>query len=61
MPFKLADGSPYFEGVEFLRSEGRELSENHVALCPTCAAKWRYANETSPEDLAIRVAEGSRS
>jgi hypothetical protein len=44
MPFRVADGRPYFEAVEYLPGEERELAENHLALCPNCAAKWRHAN-----------------
>jgi hypothetical protein len=51
MPFSLPDGSPYFEAAECLGSLGKEQAENHLALCPTCAAKWRYANPVTDEDL----------
>ena len=44
MPFRVADGRPYFEAVEYLPGENRELTENHLALCPNCSAKWRHAN-----------------
>jgi hypothetical protein len=45
MPFKLADGSYYFEAVELLKTDKRH-KENHLALCPTDAAKFLYANES---------------
>ena len=48
MPFNLADGSPYFEAVACLTDEPRELTENYLALCPTCAAKWHVANGQTP-------------
>ena len=51
MPFRMADGRPYFEAVEYLPGEDRELAENHLALCPNCAAKWRYANGETRETL----------
>lgn len=46
MPFNLADGSPYFEAPELLLEASAELVENHLALCPTCCAKWRHARAT---------------
>lgn len=36
MPFRLEDGTPYFEAPELLQSSSAELAENHLALCPTC-------------------------
>lgn len=45
MPFKLADGSYYFEAVELLKTNKRH-KENYLALCPTDAAKFLYANES---------------
>src|SRR4029079_8748713 len=54
MPFRLEDGKHYFEAPEFLQSASAELKENHLALCPTCCAKWQNANSTS--DAEIREA-----
>lgn len=51
MPFKLSDGSPYFEAPEVVTALPGELAENHLALCPTCSAKWQHANKTSETDL----------
>jgi hypothetical protein len=58
MPFRLADGSPYFEAPEVLAKASAELVENHLALCPTCCAKWRHARETQDSELvdALRYA-----
>jgi hypothetical protein len=60
MPFKLDDGKYYFEAVECVTDEDRELRENHLALCPICAAKYRYANGTDPVQIreALRDADG---
>ena len=55
MPFRLADGSYYFEAVEYCRAVEFEIPENHLALCPVCAAKWLYANGATPEALAAAV------
>ena len=50
MPFKINDGY-YFEAVQFVRDTERDLRENRLALCPTCAAKYRHALGTSDNDL----------
>lgn len=50
MPFKVS-GDYYFEAVQFLSDATQDLRENRLALCPTCAAKYRHAGGTSPEDL----------
>ena len=59
MPFKTADGAPYFEAPEVLGALSQELAENHLALCPTCCAKWHHANETPETALrgAIELSE----
>lgn len=50
MPFKL-NGRFYFEAVQFVSDSRHELHENRLALCPTCAAKYRHARETTLDDL----------
>ena len=50
MPFKIA-GDHYFEAVQFVKDATHDLRENRLALCPTCAAKYRHARGTSLEDL----------
>ncbi|MEY3758884.1 MAG: hypothetical protein RIR39_375 [Pseudomonadota bacterium] len=56
------DGSYYFEAVESLKTDKRH-KENHLALCPTDAAKFLYANESkdtlkaSIHTLITRTAE----
>jgi hypothetical protein len=59
MPFNLPNGSPYFEAPELLSEASAELVENHLALCPTCCAKWRHARATSDPDVidALRSAQ----
>lgn len=57
MPFNLPDGSPYFEACELLESLPTEQAENHLAMCPICAAKWRYANPVSDGDLRAAVSQ----
>jgi hypothetical protein len=55
MPFRLTDGKHYFEAPELLQSASAELQENHLALCPTCCAKWQNANSTSDDEIASAV------
>ena len=59
MPFDLPNGSPYFEAPELLESIGTEHSENHLALCPTCAAKWQHANPVTDADLRTALADAT--
>ena len=46
MPFKLDDGSDYFERVEFLGELKKRHHQNYLALCPNHAAMFRHANST---------------
>ncbi|MEA1653011.1 hypothetical protein UAJ10_28850 [Nitrospirillum sp. BR 11164] len=59
MPFNRPDGSPYFESVECLDSLEKEQAENHLAMCPTCAAKWRHANPITDIELRAKLAEAA--
>lgn len=49
MPFKLDDGSFYFEMVEFLPKLRKRHYQNYLALCPNHAAMFQHANGS--EDL----------
>ena len=51
MPFKLFSGRYYFEAVYFIKTLDREFRANGVALCPTCAAKFKYTLQTTPDEL----------
>lgn len=51
MPFKLADGSYYFEAVECVENFPKECKENYIALCPVCAAKFKHVNKSKPKDI----------
>ncbi|MCF7988782.1 MAG: hypothetical protein K9L60_14645 [Methylovulum sp.] len=44
MPFKLSDGSYYFEVVQLIGDTQKRYKENYIALCPTDAAKFQYTN-----------------
>ena len=50
MPFKVQDGY-YFEATECVWDLGKEIRENHLALCPNCAAMYEHANPNEPEDI----------
>jgi hypothetical protein len=55
MPFRLKDGRHYFEAAEYCCAVDREIPENRLALCPTCAAKWIHAKDASPQELAAAI------
>ncbi|MDB6099987.1 MAG: hypothetical protein JWN58_2690, partial [Gammaproteobacteria bacterium] len=59
MPFRLADGAHYFEAPELIQSASAELAENHLALCPTCSAKWQHANSTSDSEICDAIREAN--
>jgi hypothetical protein len=47
MPFKLDDGTDYFEKVEFLHELKKRHYQNYLALCPNHAAMFTEANGSS--------------
>ena len=49
LPFMLADGSYFFESVEFLPDLERYHYQNYLALCPNHAAMFRHANGSKDE------------
>jgi len=50
MPFKIGGLEDYFESVQCIKSVKKDLKSNHVALCPNCAAEYKYACNTSEAD-----------
>lgn len=44
LPFKLDDGSEFFETVEFLPGLKKRHFQNYLALCPNHSAMYRHAN-----------------
>ena len=56
LPFKLDDGSFYFETVELLPELKRHYDQNYLCLCPNHAAMFKHAN-ASRETLRERIAE----
>ena len=55
MPFRLKSGEYYFEAVFAFRDLPKDVLENVLAFCPTCAAKYKYALETSKADLKSAI------
>ena len=53
MPFKLDDGSAYFEAVEFLVELKKLHHQNYLALCPNHRAMFRYANSKKDSMLEM--------
>ena len=47
MPFKLEDGSDYFEKVEFLPELSKRRYQNFLVLCPYHSAMFEHANGSS--------------
>jgi hypothetical protein len=44
-------GSAYFEAVAFLSKRKRMHHQNYLALCPMCAAKYKYVRNTDDAKL----------
>jgi hypothetical protein len=44
LPFKLEDGTEFFEAVEFLPDLRKRHFQNYLALCPNHSAMYRHAN-----------------
>lgn len=44
LPFKLDDGSEFFETVEFLPGLSKRHFQNYLALCPNHSAMYRHAH-----------------
>ena len=66
MPFKLKDGSWYFEAVQFVPGRKRIHKANALALCPECAAKYKYVRDTKDTtliddllEISVLAGEGS--
>ena len=49
LPFKLADGTYFFEAVEFLPDLERYYYQNYLALCPNHAAMFTHVNLSKSE------------
>lgn len=51
LPFKIKDGSWYFEAVRLVNARKRVHTANAIALCPLCAALYKYARGTKNEAI----------
>ena len=49
LPFKLADGTYYFEAVLFLPGFKQMHHQNYLALCPNHAAMFKHANASKDQ------------
>ncbi|HNJ98663.1 MAG TPA: hypothetical protein PLV13_11085, partial [Ilumatobacteraceae bacterium] len=63
MPFKLNDGTWYFEAVQVVAGRKRMHRANALAMCPLCAARYKYVRGTKDQAviddlLAITVEPG---
>lgn len=55
LPFKLDDGSDYFEKVEFLVQLKKFHYQNYLALCPNHAAMFKHANGSADSMLTVFI------
>jgi hypothetical protein len=55
LPFKLDDGSEFFETVEFLPGLRKRHFQNYLALCPNHSAMYRHANASN--DIICEMVE----
>jgi hypothetical protein len=53
LPFKLDNGEPYFEKVEFLPELKKWHLENYLALCPNHSAMYQHANGSTKDVLNL--------
>lgn len=54
MPF-MVNGSWYFVAVQFLPERRKQHYQNHLALCPLCAAKYEYVRDTDDAELLAEL------
>jgi len=61
LPFKLDDGSEFFETVEFVPGLKKRHFQNYLALCPNHSAMYRHANGCKDiiGDMIESLADGS--
>ncbi len=62
MPFRLgADNIHYFEAVQCISGLETHYKENALALCPTCAAMYKYACTTNDDEIEESILEYDNS
>ena len=59
LPFKLDDGSDYFQKVELLPDLKKRHCRNYLALCPNHAAMFQYTNGSRDvmKDMIIEMGQ----
>lgn len=60
MPFRLSNGKHYFDAVQVNDNDTAEMHQLKLALCPVCAAKYKYIlkkNEDALEDFISSLVE----
>jgi hypothetical protein len=55
MPFKLRTGEYYFEAVQVLKGLAQHFYENRLALCPTCAAMYQFARDSTDNEVRAAI------
>jgi hypothetical protein len=61
MPFKLSSGDHYFEAVQCVSGIEKHSHFNRLALCPNCAAMYKYAPKTPDADIRNRILQQATS
>ena len=56
MPFRLDNDEYYFEAVELFTDAGHEYRENHLAMCPACAAMFEHACDVDLDEFRESLA-----
>ena len=58
MPFRVGkDNLHYFEAVQCISGLDAHYHENSLALCPTCAAMYKYACSTDDDEIQACITE----
>jgi hypothetical protein len=64
LPFKTNDGRWYFEALRFVTGRRQIHVANAIALCPLCAALYKYARDTKDElllkHISVTTIDGSQ-
>ncbi|SDL43761.1 sacsin N-terminal ATP-binding-like domain-containing protein [Tessaracoccus oleiagri] len=61
LPFRTSDGLWYFEAVRLVSGRKQIHTANAIALCPLCAAMFKYTRQTKEDELMDVIATVSVS
>jgi hypothetical protein len=61
MPFKIKDEHYYFEATQCVSGLEKHFFQNRLALCPTCAAKYMHARDTTDDELRNAITDNELS